>query len=185
MAGERRHVGARVAGQRLTGRAAAGDDVEYARRQAQLLVDEPYHQQCAERRDLGRLDHHRVARDERRRNLGHEQRDRKVPGGESRDNADGNPEQVNGLVGVVRLDDLSLDPPIPAGRVVGIVSREGQLAMRGLERLADLAGDALRERVGVLADDFCDPPTVAAPRRPAAVPSRVAPAGPPIKRIDF
>ena len=64
-AGERDLVDARVLDQRAAGVARARDDVDHARREVGLVADVG-EEQRREGRRLGRLEHHRVARGERR-----------------------------------------------------------------------------------------------------------------------
>ena len=78
LAGEGDLGDALVLGQRLAGLdAEAVDDVDHAGRQQ--VGDQLHHDQDAERRLLGRLEHHAIAGGERRRELPGRHQDREVP----------------------------------------------------------------------------------------------------------
>ena len=77
-AGERDLVDVGVLDQGLAGGTGAGDDVDHARGQVGLLADLG-EQQRGERRRLGRLEHHGVARRQRRRDLPRQHHQREVP----------------------------------------------------------------------------------------------------------
>ena len=68
--------------------AVAGDDVEHARRAARRRAASSAKQQRGERRELGRLEHDRVARRERRRDLPRQHQQREVPRDDLPDDAD-------------------------------------------------------------------------------------------------
>ena len=136
-------------------RAAAGHELNDARRQLELLVDQPDELERGQRRDLARLDHDGVARQQRRRELAAQHRERKVPGTDRRDHADGRPQQVDHLAGVVARQDLALEPAVPFGAVAEQRLGKFDLAASLLDRLTDLGYEqrrkalaALREKIG-------------------------------------
>ena len=87
-AGEGDHVDVGMKGERLAGLfAEAGNDVEHAVRQPRLLA-EPAQEQRAERRLLGRLQHDRIARDQRRAELPRGDDERIVPRHDRADDAE-------------------------------------------------------------------------------------------------
>ena len=75
---ERNLVHVRMIDQRRASGAVAGDNVYYACGQARLL-DRSQRRQRGERRELGRLQHHRVAGSEGRRDLPRQHQQRKIP----------------------------------------------------------------------------------------------------------
>ena len=82
------HVDAGVGGDGLARRLpGAGDQVEHAGRQADL-VDDLGEDEGAERRDLARLEDDRATRRQRRGHLGGDLVERVVPGGDGADDAD-------------------------------------------------------------------------------------------------
>jgi hypothetical protein len=102
--------------------AVAGDDVDDARRQAGLAADLG-EQQRRERRELGRLEHHRVAGRQRRRDLPGQHQQREVP----RDDLAADAERP--WPGKLFLQQLG-----PAGVMVEVARRERHV---DVARLAD------------------------------------------------
>ena len=98
--------------------AEAVDDVDDAGRHARLgeQLDEPLGE---ERRVLGRLQHDRVAADERRAELPRRDRDREVPRRDRADDADRHPHAHHELVAELARRRLAEEAPALAGHVVG------------------------------------------------------------------
>jgi hypothetical protein len=120
---------------RAAGRAIAVDDVDHAGRQAGLHA-QLGEQQRRQRRLLGRLEHHGVAAGQRRRDLPGQHQQRKVPGHDLADHAQGP---------VVR--PLALEQLRPAGMVIEVPHRERDVDVARLaDRLAVVQGLQHREQ---------------------------------------
>ena len=119
--------------------AGAGHDVHHAVRQAALLeqLDEA---DQAGGRIRRRLDHRRVATDERREELPGGDGDREVPGGDDADDPDRAPDGHGELVGHLRWHGLPEEAPALPGHVVRDVDRLLDVAARLGQDLAHLAG---------------------------------------------
>ena len=126
----------------------AGQQVENARRQ-ELLADLGQ-QQHAERRILGRLHHHGVARAQRRRDLQRRQHDRRVPRDDGADHA----QRLAPCVGQDMLserDGLALELTAQPAEVAEDVSGDIRLAAcLGAQRIAGLQRDRARHLLGAL-----------------------------------
>ena len=125
-------------------------------READLLVDEPGKLERRERRLLAGLGDHRVAGQDRRRQLADQDADRVVPRDDRGDDAVRDAHQVDRLVPVVARHDVALDPAVPLGRVAGIADRPVDLAPGLADRLAYLANERLGERLAVALQHISD-----------------------------
>ena len=176
--GEGDLVNHRVGGEGGPGRlAVAGDDVDHAVRDARL-GDQAREADRGQRRLLGRLHHHGVARGQRRPELprGHQQRE--VPGDDLADDADRLAQRVGvevraRHVGHRDVDRVALDLGRPAGHVVEQVRRQRDVRAEGDGvGLAVVQALELRQLLGVLEDQVAD-----APDDPAALRRRDAAPG--------
>ena len=111
-----------VGDERRAGRAVAGDDVDDARRQARLDADFGEGER-GQRRVFGRLQHDRIARGERRRDLPGEHQQREVP----RDDLPADADRT-------RAGKLGVDQRGPAGVMVEMAGDERNV---DVARLAD------------------------------------------------
>ena len=178
-AGEGDLVDARMVHERRAGLAVARDHVEHALRQTGLerQLAEP---QCGERCLLGRLQHDRAARRERRAGLPRRHQEREVPG----DDLAGHAHRLLARVAVhAALGDrqhLARDARGPAGEVANVLGRQLHVhPLRELDRLAVVERLELRELVGVRVDRVGQREHRARPLRgrdpaPAAVVERLA-----------
>ena len=154
--GERDLVDAGVLDERAARVARAGDDVDDARRQVGLPADVG-EQQRGERRGLGRLEHHGVARRERRRDLPRQHEHREVP----RDHLGGDAERARvgpeprvlelvgpaGVVEEVRGDQRDVDVARLLDRLAVVEGLEhGELARALLDRGARCGRGTSRAR---------------------------------------
>src|SRR5581483_11030295 len=132
---ERHLVHVRVVDERRAGLAVAGDDVDGALGEPGL-ERQLAEAQRRERRLLGRLQHHRAARGQRRRDLPHRHQQRVVPGDDLRADADRLAQRVAEDVAGRDRDRLALDLGRPAGVVAQVRDRGGDVAVRGGQRFA-------------------------------------------------
>jgi hypothetical protein len=147
------------------------------------LVERLDHPQRAERRDVGRLQHDRVAADERRRRLPRGNGDREVPGRDEADDPERPPHRVDEHAVALRRHRLARQPRALAGEVAQDVHRAPHFAARLRERLPLLARHVARDRLRPRLEDVGCPvqesrrasapgwrPTPAAPRAPRRSP---------------
>ena len=136
-------------------RAAAGDQVHGARREAGLghQLDE---QHRAVRRVAGRLEHDRVAGDERRHHLPARDRHREVPGRDDPDDADRLADAHRPLVGQLGRDCVAECAAPLAGHQERDVDAFLDVAARLGEHLAHLAGHRAGEALLVLRHELAE-----------------------------
>ena len=162
--GERHLVHVHMSGQgRSGGLAEAGYHVHDAGRHASL-GDEPGQPQRGQRGLLGRLEHHAVARGQRRAQFprGHQQRE--VPRDDLPDDAERLAQRVGvevrpRHVGHREVDRVALELGRPTGHVVEQVRGQRHVRrLRHADRLAVVQRLELGQLVGVLEDQVADPP---------------------------
>ena len=108
--GDLGHIG--MFHQRFARRTVAGNDVDDARRQSDFRADLGKGQR-GQRRELRGLEHHRVARGQRRRNLPGQHEQRKIPGNDLPNDA------ARGVSGKFLIEQLR-----PAGMVIEVASHQ-------------------------------------------------------------
>ena len=142
-------VHARVCDERGAGLAVAGDDVEHAGRDARL-EGELAEAQRGERGLLGGLEDGGAARGERGTDLPGRHQQREVPGDDLAADADRLGLRVAEHVAPGDRDDAALDLRRPAGEVLEVADRLGDVdGARELDRLAVVQRLQLGELVGV------------------------------------
>jgi len=164
-AGERHLGDERMLDQRRARfRTEAGDDVDDTGRKAGFL-DETHELERARGGVLRRLDDHRVAGRERRRQLPRQQQERRVPRDDRRDDAERLVARVVEGVGFVGGDDRALDLVGEAAEVVVPLRHvRGLRAHLGVE-LAVVANFDFREVAGTLRDQIAQRAQQRAPAR--------------------
>ena len=130
----------------------AGDDVEDSGRQDLRLHGELEEAQRRQRRLLGRLQHLRVPRGQRGRELpdGHHQG--VVPGGDPADHAERLTPEHRRVAAHVLAGGLALEHPRRAGEEANVVGGDRHLVARGRQRLADVLGLELGQLLGVFVE---------------------------------
>ena len=122
-----------------------------------------------------RLDHHRVADRERRRDRAGHHVERRVPRHDHTDHAERFAQGEVERVGLVHRDDVALDLVGHAGEVAVVARQIGELGTHLADQLAVVAGLELGQRLGVLRDQVGEaveqPPPVG---RQHGAPGRIA-----------
>ena len=155
-AGDRDHAGGLMRDQLAAGVAVAADHVEHARRQE--LGGDLGQQQGGRRGGVRRLEHHGVARGDRRRELPDRHHHRVVPGRHLGADADRLAPDHRGVVLHVLARAAALEHPGGAGEEPDLVHRGRDLLGPGQrDRLAGVAGLGLDELVGPLLDRVGEP----------------------------
>lgn len=132
---ERDHPDRRMRAQRLGRRMIHRQDVDDARREARV-VDGFRDLECRHRRVVARPHDHRVAGDQRRRDLAQQRVDRIVERDQARDDADRLAVQEQVLVGRVARNDFTFDPARPFGVIARDLARVDGFVRRVLDALA-------------------------------------------------
>ena len=128
-----------------------GHDVEDARRETRL-VEDGRQGQHRQRRQLGRLDHHRAAGRDRRADLAGTHGEREVPGGEEQTRTDRLANREQPRAAGRRLHPATVDPHGLLGEPAEELRAVRHLALRLGQRLAHLEADQLGEVVGPVHD---------------------------------